>query len=203
MGHSVVATRMAGLAAIAALSAGCASGGNVPTAGTNTGLVPDMRGVRVMLLPVQDVRGLPRNAAAEPEVVFALTDRSDEVDWVTPERLRATAQRTPGLDFGLERLPVGVFLTREVRRIGDPLFGHLRRLGAVENSDLALIPIQVRFRPAMEDRSAAVEIAATLIQARTGRVVWFGIVEGQGNGPDDPAAVARAAQTLAQTLLPF
>lgn len=203
MGHSVVATRMAGLAAIAALGAGCASGGNVPTAGTNTGLVPDLRGVRVMLLPVQDVRGLPRNAAAESEVVFALTDRSDEVDWATPERLRATAQRTPGLDFGLERLPVGVFLQREVRRIGDPLFGHLRRLGAVENSDLALIPIQVRFRPAVEGRSAAVEIAATLIQARTGRVVWFGIVEGQGSGPDDPAAVARAAQTLAQTLLPF
>ncbi len=156
-----------------------------------------------MLLPVQDVRGLPRSAEPEAEVVFALTSRSDEVDWVTPEALRATADRTPGLDFGLERLAVGAFLVREVKRIGDPLYGHLRRLGAVEDSDLALIPVRVRFRPAVEGRSGAVEIAATLVQPRSGRVVWFGTVEGEGSGPDDTAAIARAANNLARTLLPF
>lgn len=203
MEKTVVATRMAGLAAIAAMSAGCASGGTAPGAGMNSGFVPDMRGVTVMLLPVQDTRGLPRQNSAESEVVFALTERSDEVDWVTPEALRATAERTPGLDFGLERLPVGVFMQREVQRIGDPLYGHLRRLGAVENSDIALIPVQVRFRPGSVDQPGAIEIAATLIQARSGRVIWFGIVDGEASGPDDAAALARAANNLARTLLPY
>ncbi len=156
-----------------------------------------------MLLPVQGVRGVGRSVDPEAEVVFALTDRSDEVDWVTPDALRATAQRTPGMDFGLERLAVDVFLAREVKRIGDPLYGHLRRLGALEDSDLALIPIVVRFRPATEQRSGAIEIAATLVQPRSGRVLWFGIVQGEASGPEDPAALARAAQNLARTLLPF
>lgn len=199
----VVATRMAQLAVITAVGTGCASGGTVPGAGTTSGFVPDMRGIKVMLLPVQDVRGLPRSADPEAEVVFALTDRSDEVDWITPDALRSTAERTPGLDFGLERLSVGVFMTREVERIGDPLYGHLRRMGAVENSDFALIPVMVRFRPETAEKHGAIEIAATLIQPRSGRVIWFGIVEGEASGPTDASGLARAANNLARTLLPY
>jgi len=173
-----------------------------PQAGTQMGLVPDLRGVRVMMLPVQSQRGLG-GMDPEPEVVFALTARSSEVLWVEPEELRRVAQRTPGLDLAVDRLPVGIFLQAEVERVGDPLFGHLRRLSAITNADLAFIPVEVRYRAMAEDRPGAVEIAATLIHTRTGRVVWFGIVEGQDATTTDRAAVASAAERLAARIVPL
>lgn len=183
---------------------GCGGAGAPPPpqAGTQMGFVPDLRGTRVMLLPVQSAPGLSRGAP-EAEVVFALTQRSDEVLWVEPADLRRMVQRTPGLDLTVDRLPVGMFLQAEVRRIGDPLYGYLRRLAAIADSDVALVPVQVRYRPETAERAGGVEIAAALIHARTGRVIWFGIVEGQEAAVDDPGAVASAAEQLARRIVPI
>ena len=102
----------------------------------------------------------------------------------------------------------------EYGRIGDPLFRDLLQISALTGSQLALIPIQVRYRPAapadpdapegesQEPRVGAVEVVATLIETRGGNVLWFGILEGDPGAADDPAALASAADRLAQVLVP-
>lgn len=171
-----------------------------PEAGDSTGRVPNLQGRRVMVLPVQEVRGLP--AGADAEIAFALQDRAgDRVQWVLPREMREILRRSPGMPIRIEGLPVGVFLQAEVNRVGDPLFGYLRRLAAITDAELALIPVQVRHRPGGEGTEPAVEIAAALIQARTGRVYWFGVLEGEPGGAGDPRALASAADALARALI--
>lgn len=171
-----------------------------PEAGDSRGQVPNLQGRRVMVLPVQEVVGL--SGAPDAELAFALQDRTgDRVRWVLPEEMRRSLRRSPGMPIRVDGLPVGIFLQAQVDRVGDPLFGHLRRLAAITSADLALIPIQVRHRPGEEETAPAVEIAAALIHARNGRVFWFGIVEGEPGGADDPRALASAADALARALI--
>ncbi|MEX0741799.1 MAG: hypothetical protein WD079_03315, partial [Phycisphaeraceae bacterium] len=69
------------------------------------------------------------------------------------------------------------------------------------------IPIEVR-RAASPDGVAvagealSVEIAAALLSARTGRVYWFGIVEGEPGAAGDPRALASAVDALVRRLVP-
>ena len=113
-------------AASALLIAACAGQSAAPEAGYTAGLVPDLRGVPVMVLPVQAARGLDQGADPDREIRFALTERGGGVSWMWPDEIRAIAERTPGLDMNVDGLPVSMFLHAEVRRIGDPLYGNLR-----------------------------------------------------------------------------
>ncbi len=186
----------------AVLFAACAGQSAAPEPGFSTGLVPDLRGVPVMVFPVQEARGLPADADPDGEVAFALSERGAVTGWIWPADIRAIAARTPGLAMNVDGLPVGMFLQAEVRRVGDPLYGNLRRVSAVANSEVALIPIQVRTR-SDADGEGTVEIAATLVQTRTGRVLWFGIVADPGSGGGARAGLARAAGLLARAILPL
>lgn len=203
--------------ALAALGAalilgGCSSRAEPPQAGTVRGGVPDMRGETVMLLPVQDILGVGGDPDAE--IAFALQNRSDAVEWVLPGELDRVVGRSPTLEVNVHALAVGVFLQGEVQRIGDPLFRDLLQISALTGGQLALIPVQVRYRapspidpeaPPTESagpRQGAVEIMAALIETRGGHVLWFGILDGESGAPDDPAALASAADRLARALVP-
>lgn len=179
-------------------AAGCGGKAVAPLAGMSMGALPDLRGQQVMVLPVQSVRGLA--AAPDAEVAFALGEASSSVRWVLPPELRDVLARSPGVLVRIDALPVGVFMRTEVNRVGDPLYGDLRRLAALTSADLALIPVEVRVGPPKESGGAAVEIAAALLSARTGRVYWFGIVEGESGVPGDARTVASAAEVLARML---
>jgi hypothetical protein len=160
-----------------------------------------------MLFPVQSLQGV--GTQADGELAYALGQRNANVDWVLPEDMRRASATSPGLDVRLQGLPVGMFMQSEVRRVGDPLFGYLRRMGALVSSDVALLPVLVRHRPssaATVDRPAvspAVEIAAALIAVRSGEVLWFGVEQGQPGGAEDPRALATAAEALSRRLLPL
>ena len=190
------------LAGTAFVVAACAGKTPAPEAGHVAGLVPDLRGVRVMVLPVQRARGLEVRSDPDAEVEYALSERGVSVDWIWPGEIRAIAGRTPGLDMNVDGLPVSVFLQAEVQRIGDPLYGNLRRLSAVANADIALVPVDVR-ENIDETGQRSVEIAATLIQTRTGRVLWFGIVAGEHGDSGAQVGLARAAGLLARAILPL
>ncbi len=196
------------LASLLALGCGGGQGqqggseGITPEAGLSFGRVPGLGGVQVMVLPVQEVRGVPSSMRPEAEVVYALEQRGSEVRWILPDQLRRTAARSPGVELPVENLPVGAFLRVEVERVGDPLYGHLRRLGAITGADVALLPIRIRFRPEAGEASPAIEIAAALINVRNGWVYWFGIVEGASGPADDPGTLASAADALARRLSP-
>jgi hypothetical protein len=151
-----------------------------------------------MLLPVQRVTGVQGDLDAE--LAFALKERGPGVHWVLPSELDEALQRSPALETRTHDLPVDIFFAGEVRRIGDPLFGDLRRLGAVANSELALLPIQATLEP-VPGGGGAVRLWAALLDVRTANVLWFGIVEGDPGPEGDPKPLASAVDALARKLL--
>ena len=152
-----------------------------------------------MVFPVQIREGVPGDAS--PEIVFALRARGVGVDWIFPDELEAILARSPAVDTSVRGLPVGIFLGAEVERIGDPLFGQLRRMGALSGADIALIPVAVRAGAEGVGGVSVVEIAATIVNVRNGQVIWFGIVASRPGSVADFGPVASAVESLVKTLL--
>ncbi len=193
--------QLVALAAVLALAA-CASSTQVaPQPGDSRGGVPDLEGQKVMVFPVQRSRGLDPALDASSEVAYALGARGG-ADWIMPAELHRAIERTPGLALKADGLPVDMFLRAQVDRVGDPLYGHLRRLAAITAADLALLPVQARGGEPDAVGKSQVSIAATLINARTGRVYWFGIVEGS-SGSGAAGALASASEALARAVTPL
>ena len=114
--------------------------------------------------------------------------------------MAAALRRNPGMQTEMRGLPIGIFLRAEVDRVGDPLYGMLRRMSALVDAQAVLIPIGITAE-AQEAGDPRVAVTAVLINTRTGRVHWFGIVQGDPAPSDDPRALASAADALARTLL--
>ncbi len=181
------------------LTFGCGGTGEAPAAGSFEGFIPDLRGERVMVFPVQIPSGLPGDASLE--IDFALRTRSSEVEWIFSDELEAVLARSPAVDSSVRGLPVSFFLRAQVRRIGDPLFGQLLRLGVLVDSEIALIPVTVRAGAGGAGGTSVVEIVATILDVRTGQVIWFGVVAGRPGSVSDFGLVASAAEEFAETVL--
>ncbi len=187
------------LAAAALLLTACGAR-TAPTPGGSRGAIPDLVGVQVMVFPVQLRQGVAGDPTAE--LVDALGARGRGVRWLMPDSLRALLARSPSLDVPLDAMPVGVFLRTQVNRIGDPIFAYLRRLNALTGGKVALIPVEIRARAATAERPAVVELAVALVDAESGRVYWFGVVEGEPGDGGSPRALASTADALARRLFP-
>ena len=181
------------------LGLACAGTTAAPTAGNFSGAIPDLRGRRVMVFPVQIRGDVPGDAS--PEIDFALRTRGAEVDWIFTGELEAAVARAPAVETRVRGLPVGLFLRGEVQRVGDPLYGQLRRMGGLTNSQIALIPVAVRAGTDGVDGGTVVEIVATILNVRDGRVTWSGVVAGRPGSLVDFGTVASAAEEFAETLL--
>lgn len=154
-----------------------------------------------MVLPVQQVVGLPRSAV-DSELAFALATRGAGTSLIFPDEIESALERAPSLDARLTDLPTQVFLRAEVERIGDPLYGILRRLSALTDAQAALLPVAAAYRPPTDSLPGAAELAAALVEVRSGRVLWFGVVEGTEGEPGDPRVLASAVDALARRLFP-
>jgi len=64
-----------------------------------------------------------------------------------------------------------------------------------------LIPLTVRAGAEGAGGTSVVEIVATILNVRTGYVIWFGVVAGRPGSVADFASVASAAERFAATLL--
>jgi hypothetical protein len=170
-----------------------------PGPGTSRGTPPDLRGVSVMVFPVQRSAGVGGDLDAE--VAFGLRSRGPDVGWILPADLQRALDRSPGLGSRVRGLDIAAFGVGEVRRIGDPLYGDLRRLASVVDGQVALIPLQASLVADTAGAGTAVALSATLIDVRGGYVLWFGVVKGDAGDPADPAPLASAADALARTLL--
>ncbi len=193
------ASKAVGTLLAAVMTFGCGGTAPAPSAGEFEGFIPDLRGRRVMVYPVQFQTGALGDV--DPEIIFALRTRGPEVAWIFSDELEAVVARSPSVDTAVRGLPVGVFLSAEVERIGDPLFGQLLRLGALTNSDIALIPVAIGSGAQGVGGTSVVEIAATIVNVRTGQVIWFGVVAGTPGPVADFGLVASAVEELAETLL--
>lgn len=157
---------------------------------------PALEGVRVMLLPAR--AGDPEQLDRELE--FWLTDRAPATDWVLPAELQAAADRAPGWRLRLDALPRRVEeVHRGELRVRDPLYGNLRRLGAVVDANYAFMP--VAWVEAPDTAGVAGVLTAALVDVRGGRVLWMHTVRGEPSAGRD-AAVTSAAAALARSLLP-
>jgi len=203
--HGCVWGRSASLrwAAMVGLWLGLAACGGprpVPQPGDNRGIPPDLRGSRVMLLPVQLVSGVEGDPNAE--LAFTLRERGREVEWIFEAEVEEILRRSPAIQARTRGLPVGLFLQAEVERVGDPLYGELRRMATLVNAQAILLPILASCEPnqAIPGGTPRVRFTVALIEPRTGRVLWFGIEEGGDFVPTDPRGLASAVDRLAQTL---
>jgi hypothetical protein len=181
--------------------AACGSRSNPPPeAGFEMGLVPDLRGQRVMVLPFQLRRG--GHADVDAEFLFALRSRPVAAQWVGPGELQDALARNPGIGIRLDALNVQPFLVGEVHRVGDPLFGELYRLGTLVDARLAVLPVEVRSRPEGDEGERVVEAGAAVLDTRTGHVLWYGIMDGPPGPSGDRVATVGALEALARRILP-
>lgn len=161
---------------------------------------PSLVGATVMVLPAQ--HGPGGGVAAEPvpgldaEIAFWLSERAPRVQWVFPDELERILARSPSLEIDIHALAVSSFHRAEVRNIGDPLFGNLNALGALTNARAALVPVAAGWS---RDSTGTGKVRASLalIDNRTGRVIWFGVAEGEPGPEGSREAAATAAESIA------
>lgn len=169
--------------------------------GQMRGTPPDLRGRRVVMLPVQQVYGVRGDPDAE--LAYVLRDLGDEVAWIGEDEVVSALSRSPGMDSRTRGLPVARFHQAEVQRVGDPLYGQLRRMAALVDAEAVLLPVAATFEPnpSVEGSGPRVRLTVALVEPRSGRVVWFGVEEGDEHPADDPRGLASAVERLARTLL--
>jgi hypothetical protein len=169
-----------------------------PEPGTTRGVAPDLRGRRVLLLPVQQNLGVVGDLDAE--LAYSLRERGRGIEWISAAEVEERMARSPGMQARTRGLPVSVFLQAEVDRVGDPLYGELRRTAALVDAEAVFLPVQASLEsPPGED--PRVRFVATLIDVRTGRVAWFGLLEGGAFPAGDPRGLASAVDEIARSLL--
>ena len=189
---------MALLAVVAFVGGSCGGTRPAPGPGTTSGVAPDLRGRNVLVLPVQQnlgVRGDP-----DAEMAFGLRERGAGINWILPSEVEEVLERSPGLPSSLRGLPVGQFLAAEVRRVGDPLYGELRRLSALVDAEAVVLPVQASLE-AEPGPDPTVRLWTALIEPRTGRVLWFSVLDGMAFPAGDPRGLASAVNEMARTML--
>jgi len=156
--------------------------------------MPELRGARVLVLPLQ--LGGTGRSDFDRELEYALRGGPGGTSWVSPEAIREILARSPGTGILIDQLPVGAFLAGELLRIGDPLYGDLYRLGALTDASWALLPIEAKARS--EGSGEVIELSAAVLDVRSGSVVWFGVVAGSPGAIGALATTASAAEALAR-----
>lgn len=184
--------------ALLVVAGACATAAEPPQPGTTRGVAPDLVDRRVMVLPVQRVVGVAGDADAE--LAFALAGHGPDVQWVLPARVDEALARSPGIDARTRGLPVDQFLAAEVRRVGDPLYGQIRRMAALVDADLALLPVMAA-GVRTEEGTVGIRVHTALLDVRTGRVAWFSVAQGDALEAGAPAALASAMDRVAGGLV--
>lgn len=190
--------KSASLGFLGLVLAACASSPEQLLPGESRGGVPDLSGQRVLVLPVQLRDGVSSEVTIDEEIAYALPARGGRVSWVFPSELEGVLRRSPGVEASLYGLPVGIFLQVEVNRIGDPLYGEIRRLTTLAGAGIALIPVQLSY-----GADGRYILAATILNPVTGRVVWFGIIQGEEGAADAPESLASVTDAFARAILPL
>ena len=150
-----------GWLALLLLTLGCgrATSGPIPAP------VPNLAGKRVLVLPIQGSNG-PDSASAR--LVAALRTAEPQAIWIGPAELNRALARLPGFGANPASLPHDPLVHHNDRRAGEPLASALRRFSALADARWVLLPREARFV------NAPARITASLLDARTGVVLWAG-----------------------------
>jgi hypothetical protein len=175
---------------------------------------PDLAGRTVMVLPVQQAVpsiALPASADAsvppallspdllltlEGELGFWLQERAPRARWILPDAVERAARQSPVIDVRVRDLAVRDFQRSRLQSIGDPLYGELRRMAALLDARIALLPVGALW-VAEQTGGGRVHLVVALIDTLGGDVVWYGVVAGAAGTRGDAAVIASTAQALA------
>lgn len=165
--------------------------------------VPNLSGLDVMVLPAQPgAGGVP---VGFDEALAALLEMdAPSVHWILPAELDRVVARTPWLDIRPRALSVSILRAPEAERIGDPLYGDLRRLGGLVDARYAVIIHQAQYMTAPDSLGGygRVEVSAAIIDTIGGNILWRGMVAGERGPPGDEVALATAVQALVRMIGP-
>ncbi|NIP78374.1 MAG: hypothetical protein GWM90_03900, partial [Gemmatimonadetes bacterium] len=109
-----------------------------------------------------------------------------------------TVASSPGWQFDLDAPRRTTELGGGRLQLGDPLYGDLRRLGALLDASMAVVPMGTRVRT--DSLGVTLDLAVALVSIRGGRVVWRHTVEA-GPAASIDTGIAAAAESLARTLI--
>jgi hypothetical protein len=151
-----------------------------------------------LVLPVQLRKGVAPELTIDEELAYALDARSNRVNWVFGPQVEEVLHRSPSVEAGVRNLPVGVFLQAEVNRVGDPLYGQIRRLTTLVDANLVVIPVQVDY-----GADGAFHLVGTMVDPVSGRVLWTANIAGEAGPADSPRALASLADAFSRALLPL
>jgi hypothetical protein len=85
-----------------------------------------------------------------------------------------------------------------VNRVGDPLYGQIRRLTTLVDANLVVIPVQVDY-----GADGAFHLVGTMVDPVSGRVLWTANIAGEAGPADSPRALASLADAFSRALLPL
>jgi hypothetical protein len=151
-----------------------------------------------MVFPTQLQSGVPQGLDPDLELAHTFGSVGEGVNWVFPPAMEDMLARSPGVQAQIRALPVHAFLQAEVNRVGEPLYGHIVRMGGLTGADVALLPVEVRY-----GADGAYLISAALIAVRTARVTWYGVAEGAEGEAANPGSLVSAVEALAGAILPY
>jgi hypothetical protein len=171
-----------------------------------TSPAPVMAGQTVMFFPVQygnvpvaqaTLQHFPiEQEKLDAELAYWLPQQAGNVRWLLPAAIQRAISRSPTLGVDIKNLAVGSFQRAQVKRIGDPLYGDLRKLAAVLDARFAVIPVAAE-KIGTTEADARVQVATAVIDALNGTVLWFGVIESDGDARGE-AGIASAAQAVAR-----
>jgi hypothetical protein len=161
----------------------------------------DFGGQKVLILPVQRVEGTGTRDEATGEVVFALRERDTRTQWVAPDQLRRALRATPGYAVDPGALPDDSFMHFHERSIADPLASVVRRYSALTDARVVIIPRAARWVADAGGTAGRVRMTAAVVDARSGRALWYGDVDGEPAPTFGRGALASAAAALAERMV--
>jgi hypothetical protein len=126
----------------------------------------------------------------------ALEERATEVKWLLPPALRRIAQRSGGLVPSPDQMGQSVMRSPRLKDAPEPLRTYIRQLVALAGgARFAMVPAALYLSPAPGD-SLTVQLAAVLVDARLGRVVWRTLAVGRGE------TATEAFRAALETIIP-
>ncbi|HEY2825115.1 MAG TPA: hypothetical protein VGI83_06190 [Gemmatimonadales bacterium] len=133
-----------------------------------------------------DTMGLtPRRAAldrADSLLGALLQERSPEVNWVLPPKLRRDAAQAPGMLTNPDQMATPLLRGSLVETIPDPLRSQMRQLNGVANARYALIPAGLVFVKVPGGQGRA-ELTLVMADVRTGLIGYRTVATAVGDNP--------------------
>ena len=111
-----------------------------------------------------------------------LQERSPEVNWALPPKLRRAAEQAPGLLTNPDQMATSLLRGPEQTQIPDPLRSQMRQLNGVANARYALIPASLFFVKAKSGQGRA-ELTLVMADVRTGLIGWRTVATAEGTDP--------------------